>query len=97
MGGSPENTVLHPLHQVQFATHAKLKVDDYYHNGARRRLRLHEKGGKEHDMPVHHLLERILDEYIVVAGPLERVFSPPVGCHTWRAIGMNFIRRFGMS
>ena len=75
----------------------KLKVDDYYHNGARRRLRLHEKGGKEHDMPVHHLLERILDEYIVVAGPLERVFSPPVGCHTWRAIGMNFIRRFGMS
>ena len=68
MGGSPENTVLHPLHQVQFATHAKLKVDDYYHNGARRRLRLHEKGGKEHDMPVHHLLERILDEYIMVAG-----------------------------
>ena len=46
----------------------KLKVDDYYHNGARRRLRLHEKGGKEHDMPVHHLLERILDDYIVVAG-----------------------------
>jgi hypothetical protein len=53
---------------VQFATHAKLKVDDYYHNGARRRLRLHEKGGKEHEMPVHHLLEQILDEYIVAAG-----------------------------
>jgi site-specific recombinase XerD len=46
----------------------KLKVDDYYHNGARRRLRFHEKGGKEHDMPMHHLLERILDEYIVAAG-----------------------------
>jgi integrase/recombinase XerD len=46
----------------------KLKVDDYYHNGARRRLRLHEKGGKEHEMPVHHLLEHILDEYIVAAG-----------------------------
>jgi site-specific recombinase XerD len=45
----------------------KLKVDDYYHNGARRRLRLHEKGGKEHDMPVHHLLEQILNEYIVAA------------------------------
>jgi integrase len=59
---------LHPLHQVQFATHAKLKVDDYYHNGARRRLRLHEKGGKEHYMPVHHLLERILNEYIEAAG-----------------------------
>jgi hypothetical protein len=46
----------------------KLKVDDYYHNGARRRLRLHEKGGKEHDMPVHHLLEQILNEYIKAAG-----------------------------
>jgi site-specific recombinase XerD len=42
----------------------KLKVDDYYHNGVRRRLRLHEKGGKEHEMPVHHLLEQILNEYI---------------------------------
>jgi integrase/recombinase XerD len=46
----------------------KLKVDDYYHKGARRRLRLHEKGGKEHEMPVHHLLEQILDEYIAAAG-----------------------------
>jgi Phage integrase family len=46
----------------------RLKVNDYYHNGARRRLRLHEKGGKEHEMPVHHLLEEILNEYIVAAG-----------------------------
>jgi integrase/recombinase XerD len=46
----------------------KLKVEGYYHNGARRRLRLHEKGGKEHEMPVHHLLEQILDEYIMGAG-----------------------------
>jgi len=46
----------------------KLKVDDYYHNGVRRRLRLHEKGAKEHEMPVHHLLEQTLDEYIVAAG-----------------------------
>jgi integrase/recombinase XerD len=46
----------------------KLRFDDYYHNGARRRLRLHEKGGKEHEMPVHHLLEEILNEYIVAAG-----------------------------
>jgi integrase/recombinase XerD len=46
----------------------KLKVDDYYHNGARRKLRLPEKGGKEHEMPVHHLLEQILNEDIVAAG-----------------------------
>jgi len=31
----------------------KLRVEDYYHNGARRRLRPHEKGGKEYEMPVH--------------------------------------------
>ena len=46
----------------------KLKDDDYYHNGARRWLRLHEKGGKEHEMPVHHLLEETLNEYIAAAG-----------------------------
>ena len=46
----------------------KLRVGNYYHNGARRRLRLHEKGGKEHEMPVHHLLEEILNEYIAAAG-----------------------------
>jgi hypothetical protein len=50
----------------------KLKVGDYYHNGARRRLRLHEKGGKEHEMPVHHLLEQILSDYVKAAG-LRRV------------------------
>jgi hypothetical protein len=59
----------------------KLKVDDYYHNGARRRLRLHEKGGKEHDMLVHHLLEQILNEYIEAAGLQSGqsggLFSPP--------------------
>jgi integrase/recombinase XerD len=38
------------------------------HNGPRRWLGLHEKGGKEHEMPVHHLLEETLNEYIVVAG-----------------------------
>jgi integrase len=46
----------------------KLKVDDYYHNGPRRWLRLHEKGGKEHEMPVHHLLDETLNEYIAAAG-----------------------------
>ena len=30
--------------------------------------RLHEKGGKEHEVPCHHNLEQYLDEYIAVAG-----------------------------
>jgi len=31
-------------------------------------VRLHEKGGKEHDVPCHHNLDRFLDEYIAAAG-----------------------------
>jgi hypothetical protein len=31
-------------------------------------VRLHEKGGKEHELPCHHNLEHYLDEYIAAAG-----------------------------
>ena len=31
-------------------------------------MRLHEKGGKEHDVPCHHMLEKLLDDYIAAAG-----------------------------
>jgi site-specific recombinase XerD len=31
-------------------------------------VRLHEKGGKEHEVPCHHNLETYLDEYITAAG-----------------------------
>ena len=31
-------------------------------------MRLHEKGGKEHEVPCHHTLEKILDDYIEAAG-----------------------------
>jgi integrase len=31
-------------------------------------VRLHEKGGKEHEVPCHHSLEKILDDYIEAAG-----------------------------
>ena len=39
-----------------------MRVEDHYPAGKRWWLRLHEKGGKRHDMPVHHKLERFLDE-----------------------------------
>ena len=41
-----------------------MEVEDYFSNGKRRWLRLHEKGGKRHEMPVHHKLEQFLDEYL---------------------------------
>ena len=31
-------------------------------------LRLHEKGGKQHEMPAHHTLEEYMDAYIKAAG-----------------------------
>ena len=45
-----------------------MKVEDYYPQGKRWWLRLHEKGGKLHQVPAHHKLEQYLDEYIAAAG-----------------------------
>ena len=45
-----------------------MRVEDYYPQGKRWWLRLHEKGGKRHEMPVHHKLEAYLDEYLAKAG-----------------------------
>jgi len=47
---------------------AHMKVEDYYANGKRWWLRLHEKGGKFHEVPVHHKAEAYLDAYLVAAG-----------------------------
>lgn len=44
-----------------------MRVEDYYPQGKRWWVRLHEKGGKRHEMPVHHNLECYLDEYIKAA------------------------------
>lgn len=46
----------------------RLAVEDYYPNGKRWKLRLHEKGGKVRDLPVHHQAERYLDTYLDAAG-----------------------------
>lgn len=46
----------------------KMQVKDYYPNGKRWWIRLHEKGGKYHEMPAHHTLEQYLDEYIASTG-----------------------------
>ena len=46
----------------------KMQVKDYYPNGKRWWIRLHEKGGKYHEMPAHHTLEQYLDEYLEATG-----------------------------
>lgn len=42
----------------------KMKVSDYYIQQRRSWVKLHEKGGKVHEVPCHHRLDEYLHEYI---------------------------------
>ena len=53
-----------------------MRVEDYYPKGKRWWVRLHEKGGKRHEMPAHHNLEAYLDAYIKAAGIGDQGKSP---------------------
>jgi integrase len=53
-----------------------MKVDDYYQNGKRCWLRLNEKGGRFHEVPVHHNAEAYLDAYIRQAAIADDSKSP---------------------
>jgi site-specific recombinase XerD len=41
-----------------------MKVEDYFIQGRRGWVRLHEKGGKRHDVPANHKLDEYLEAYI---------------------------------
>ncbi len=45
-----------------------MDVEDYWQNGKRWWLRLHEKGGKHHEVPAHHMVNEYLDAYLQAAG-----------------------------
>jgi site-specific recombinase XerD len=53
-----------------------MKVEDYYPAGKRWWVRLHEKGGKRHEMPAHHKLEAFIDEYLAAVGIREDGKTP---------------------
>src|SRR5712691_2115033 len=53
-----------------------MRVEDYYPQGKRWWVRLHEKGGKRHEMPAHHTLEAYLDAYLDTAGLRDSGKSP---------------------
>lgn len=125
-------TLLYTFARIEAAL--RMNVGDYFSLGKRGRVRLHEKGGKVHEMPVHHALEAYLDAYIAAAGieldkrgPLFRTapgrqgdrlkanrlqareaygmirrrslaagIDAPIGCHSWRAIGItNYLENGG--
>jgi site-specific recombinase XerD len=58
--------LIYSFARISAALH--MNVEDYYPQGKRWWVRLHEKGGKQHEMPAHHLLEQYLDAYMTAAG-----------------------------
>jgi site-specific recombinase XerD len=61
-----------------------MKVEDYYPSGKRWWFRLHEKGGKRHEVPAHHNAEAYLDAYLKTAGIEDDAKGP-----LFRTIGRN--------
>ena len=57
-----------------------MNVEDYWANGKRWWLRLHEKGGKFHEVPAHHKAEEYLDAYITAADIVDRFKTPLFRC-----------------
>ena len=58
-----------------------MRVEDYYQQGKRWWLRLQEKGGKHHAVPVHHKAEAYLDAYLAAAG-----IAGEKGTPLWRSM-----------
>ncbi len=53
-----------------------MNVGDFATEGRRAMLLLHEKGGKEHRVPAHHLIEEYLDAYLSAAGIADQRHGP---------------------
>jgi integrase/recombinase XerD len=53
-----------------------MHTEDYYETGKRWWVRLHEKGGKRHEVPCHHNAEAYLDEYLAAGGIRDEKKSP---------------------
>ena len=45
-----------------------MRRQDYFGQGSRGWLRLHEKGGRRHDVPAHHRAAAALDAYVEAGG-----------------------------
>lgn len=81
-----------------------MRVGDVYPNGRRCWVRLHEKGGKHHELPAHHNLEAWLHAYLEAAGisgdrrgPLFRAAAGRTGRLTARPLlarnALDLVRR----
>jgi integrase/recombinase XerD len=66
-----------------------LKVEDYFQTGKRSMIRFSEKGGKETEIPVHHKLEELLDQYLETLGLRNQPNAPlfPIAPGKTRKLG----------
>ena len=62
-----------------------MNVEDYYQQGKRWWLRLHEKGGKLHEVPAHHKVEEYLGAYLAAAGIGNKKGTP-----LWRSMSKRW-------
>jgi site-specific recombinase XerD len=53
-----------------------MNVEHFFQQGKKWWFRFHEKGGKVHDLPVHHKADEYLEAYLAVAGIREQTSAP---------------------
>ena len=72
-----------------------MEVGDYFQKGRRKWLRLHEKGGKYHEMPAHHYIEEYVNDYLDESGIAHETKKPLFRTpNRKRQISENRINRF---
>lgn len=80
-----------------------MNVEDAFSRGRRMWFRLHEKGGKYHEVPAHHHAEQYVDEYLLASAlnrgrksPLFRTLGPDkrlTECRMHRTDALRMIKR----
>ena len=70
-----------------------MMVEDFYPTGDRWMLRIHEKGGKERDLPAHHKIVEHVNAYIKAAGIEMEKKTPLFRAMKWRKLSENGLER----
>jgi integrase len=82
---------------VRIGAFVAMRVEDYYPKGKRWWVRLHEKGGKRHEMPAHHNLEARIEAAGIRDGGKTPLFRSAAGrTGTLTAKAMNRVDAWRM-
>ncbi len=68
-------------------------VEDFYPSGSRWMIRLHEKGGKERDLPAHHKIAENVGAWLDGAGIRDQKKTPLFRAMKWRQLSDNRLER----